>query len=95
MATKEVAITVTGKVQKVNFRKSTQEVANRLGITGTVQNVGQDTVQMEASGQPEQIDQFIEWCKTGPEHAAVTHVEVRKISQRNFTGFVVVRNKLP
>ena len=93
MSTKNIAIVVTGQVQKVQFRKSAQEQAVRLGITGTVQNVGTDAVHMEASGAPEQIDLFVEWCRKGPENAKVEHVEVKKISQRNFTGFTVVRNR--
>ena len=93
MATKNIAITVTGQVQQVGFRKSAQEEAVRLGITGTVQNVGSDAVHLEASGEPDQIDLFVEWCKKGPGKAKIENVEVRKISQRNFTGFAVIRNR--
>jgi acylphosphatase len=93
MLTKNIAIIVTGQVQKVHFRKSAQEEATRLGITGTVQNVGEDAVHIEASGAPQQIDLFVEWCKKGPENAKIENVEVKKISQRNFTGFTVVRNR--
>jgi acylphosphatase len=93
MSTKNIAIIVTGQVQKVNFRKSAQQEAVRLGITGTVQNVGADSVHLEASGAPEQIDLFIEWCKKGPEKAKIEHFQVKKISQRNFTGFAVIRNR--
>lgn len=93
MSTKNIAIIVTGRVQQVGFRKSAQEQALRLGITGTIQNVGSDAVHLEASGGPEQIDLFLEWCKKGPESAKIEHFEVKRISQRNFTGFTVIRNR--
>ncbi len=90
---KNIAIVITGQVQKVNFRKSAQHEALRLGITGTVQNVGEDAVHIEVSGPPDQIDRFVEWCKKGPDEATVTSLQISKISQRNFTGFTVIRNR--
>jgi acylphosphatase len=93
MSTKNISIVVTGKVQQVGFRKSAQEEALRLGITGTIQNVGTDKVHLEASGAPDQIDLFTSWCRKGPESAKIEHIEVKRISQRNFTGFTVIRNR--
>ncbi|MEO8582703.1 MAG: acylphosphatase [Flavitalea sp.] len=88
-----ISIIVTGKVQRVNFRKKTQEEAIRLGITGTIKNVGNNEVHIEAIGEPEPIDHFINWCKKGPELATVESIQVKDISQRNFGSFNVIRNR--
>jgi acylphosphatase len=63
---KTVSIIVTGKVQGVYYRQSTKEKARELQITGEVKNMPDDSVYIVATGSSEQLNQFIEWCKTGP-----------------------------
>ena len=40
----QIAFTVKGDVQGVNFRSSTQKQANRIGLTGFVTNASDGTV---------------------------------------------------
>lgn len=88
---KTISILVYGKVQGVFFRQSTRDEALRNGITGTVRNEDDGTVHITASGEPEQLENFISWCKTGPSKAKVERIEVREISFQPFRTFMIER----
>jgi acylphosphatase len=89
MAQKKVKIKIYGNVQGVFYRQSAQEKAKELGIVSceTI-NVSDGTVEIyvslpESSGQAgetKQIEEFIEWCKTGPKTAKVEKIEVTDVS---------------
>ncbi len=88
---KHVSIRVYGKVQGVFFRASTKETADELGINGSVRNEHDGSVSIEAEGDDETLDKFIEWCKKGPRLASVHRCDVMEGEFRGFRGFVVVR----
>lgn len=48
-----------GRVQGVGFRYYAVNKANQLGLTGWVRNLPDGTVEMEAQGYEEQIDELI------------------------------------
>ena len=54
----------TGRVQGVNFRKTSMKEATKLGLTGWVRNVEDGTVEMEVQGPEEVIDELYETMKT-------------------------------
>ena len=88
---KTVAIKVSGKVQGVFYRQSTRELAIALNIKGHIKNMPDDTVEIVATGPPEQIEQLIRWCWSGPPKAQVTNVEVKELSTELFDKFNIVR----
>ncbi len=47
---------VTGLVQGVGFRWTAQRVARQLGVTGTVRNLPDGTVEIQAHGGPEALE---------------------------------------
>ena len=53
----------TGRVQGVNFRKTSMTQATKLGLTGWVRNVEDGTVEMEVQGTEELIDELFEIMK--------------------------------
>ncbi len=55
---------VTGLVQGVGFRWTAQRVARSLGITGTVRNLPDGTVEIEAHGGPEAVESLREALRT-------------------------------
>ena len=65
---------VSGRVQGVFYRASTQEKALQLGLTGWVRNMPNGDVELEACGSKEQVGQFHEWLWQGPAHAVVSDV---------------------
>ena len=68
-------IRVRGTVQGVGFRPFVYRVASRLGLDGTVRNVGGDVL-IEAAGPAAALDALAEAVRTG----APTHAVVREIS---------------
>lgn len=71
---KRVLIILFGRVQMVGFRYSTLQKAKQFKITGSVKNIRDGTVEIEAQGEDDQIQSFIEWSKEGPPYAIVRKV---------------------
>ena len=55
-----------GRVQGVGFRWSAVREAGRRGITGLVKKCPDGSVYLEAEGERECLDEFVEWCRKGP-----------------------------
>jgi acylphosphatase len=77
MAPARVDIIVTGIVQGVYFRDSTQRQATGLGLMGWVRNEIDGSVGIAAEGKKEAIQELITWCHQGPPGARVDRVEVK------------------
>ena len=88
---KTIQIIVKGKVQGVYYRQSAKEKAVDLKITGTVQNTEDGDVLIIATGNPDQLSTFTDWCRVGPTRANVTEVLIEEILLQTFTGFWVIR----
>lgn len=84
-------IRVTGKVQGVFFRASTEDKAAELGISGFVRNEPDGTVYIEAEGEEEPMSRFVEWCRQGPRHARVDACIVDPGNVEGYRGFSVRR----
>lgn len=73
----KITAQITGQVQGVGFRFSTQQAAQKLGVGGLVRNESDGNVYVEANADPETMDEFIERLRLGPSPAAqVDRVEV-------------------
>jgi acylphosphatase len=88
---KAFQITVKGKVQGVFFRASTKAVADQLGVKGNVKNLPNGDVFIEAEVDVVFEQDFLEWCKTGPDEAQVTAVEVKEAELKNFINFEILK----
>lgn len=86
---KHFKVSVTGKVQGVWFRQSTLEKAQELGLSGTVKNMPDGSVDIEAEGSEEALGKLIEWCREGPDHAAVEDVVYAEAELQNYKGFSI------
>ncbi len=60
---RKVKMNVQGRVQGVGFRYMTKMVADQLGVTGTVKNEDDGSVTIEAIGNDDIIQKFIEEVK--------------------------------
>lgn len=67
---------VRGRVQGVSYRASMQREAQRLGLTGWVRNLPDDTVEFVAEGEAARIDELIAWARRGPRMAVVTGLDL-------------------
>ncbi len=84
-------ITIRGKVQGVWYRASAQEAAKRLGLTGFVRNLSDGGVYAEAEGPEAVLQDFVNWCRRGPQFAQVEEVQVVEAPLQGFESFEVRR----
>jgi len=73
---KRVRAVVHGDVQGVGFRAATAHEARRAGVAGWVRNLRDGSVEVEAEGSADAVDQLIKWLRRGPSLARVTAVDV-------------------
>ena len=84
-----LAITISGRVQGVGFRFSAVNKAQQLGLKGFVKNRMNGTVYIEAEGEPEQLNEMVNWCWKGPPSAHVENVTRQEIPIRDYNRFGV------
>lgn len=77
-----VAARITGLVQGVFYRGSTQEAARGRGLVGWVRNTEDGAVELEAEGPRPQVEALLRWCESGPPAAEVDRVEHSEIEAR-------------
>ncbi|MFW6102869.1 MAG: acylphosphatase [Chloroflexota bacterium] len=69
---------VNGRVQGVNFRHDSMVRARELGLKGYARNMRSgDDVEVVAQGRRDQLEQFLDFLRTGPSAAHVTTVDVQ------------------
>lgn len=87
---KSIRAIVHGRVQGVGFRYYTQQEALRLGVTGYVRNLPDDTVEIVVEGADSQVDALLVWAHQGPPTALVTQVETSdQAVGGNFSSFSI------
>ncbi|MGC8578839.1 MAG: acylphosphatase [bacterium] len=89
---RHVHLKIMGRVQGVWFRASTKEIADKLGIKGWVRNLPDGSVEVDATGNADAIEEFIQWCHKGPPGARVTDVSIEYVeSMADYTDFKIIR----
>lgn len=76
---RRVKVTVSGRVQGVFFRASTQDVATDLGLSGKVRNLPDGRVEAVFQGPADAVDQAVAFCRQGPPQAQVDDVEIAEL----------------
>jgi acylphosphatase len=66
---------VSGRVQGVFYRASTQQQARKLGITGYAKNLTDGRVEVLAVGDAARVDALVQWLWQGPPAAHVICVD--------------------
>jgi len=82
-------VVVSGRVQGVWFRHHTAQTAARLGVAGWVRNLPDGRVEAVFEGAQDSVAAAVDWCRVGPELAAVTAVEVQDRKPEGLDGFGV------
>jgi acylphosphatase len=70
---------VSGRVQGVYFRGSTQRVARRLGVSGSATNLPDGRVEVVACGSDEALAELQQWLWQGPQWADVTDLQCEPV----------------
>lgn len=84
-------IHVTGSVQGVSFRAYAKREAVRLGLTGTVSNQPDGSVEIIAEGSIPALKIFRAWCEAGSPHAFVTGIEVTSAPVAGRSDFIILK----
>jgi acylphosphatase len=80
---KRMRVFISGRVQGVFFRAYTRETAMSLNLTGWVRNLYDGSVEALFEGDDTNVQSMLEWCKKGPPHSVVRHVDA---SEEPYTG---------
>lgn len=75
----QMQVIIEGMVQGVFYRASTRDRAQILGLKGWVKNMPDRTVHALFQGNPETIEQMIEWCWQGPPASRVDNVTTKEL----------------
>ncbi len=78
---------ISGRVQGVWYRGSTQQQARILGVKGYARNLPDGSVEVVACGPNEKIDELRNWLQQGPSNAKVSAVMTEEIEYRNLNSF--------
>jgi acylphosphatase len=90
MPVKSVFIIIGGRVQSVGFRYFVCHKAAEFQISGWVRNSPDGNVEIEAEGEPENLEIFLNWIKIGPARAIIRTFSVSEINPaRNFKNFTI------
>ena len=86
-----IHVFVSGTVQGVYFRKSTQERAQHLGLNGWVRNRLDGRVEAKILGEEGDILSMLSWLGKGPVHARVNNVEIVWVEEvEHLNGFEIL-----
>ncbi|QGM21254.1 acylphosphatase [Spiribacter sp. 2438] len=80
---------VTGRVQGVWYRASTQDQAQSLGLRGQVRNCPDGRVEVIACGAPEALKALEAWLWDGPAEARVRSVDSSPADDPSHPDFVI------
>ena len=86
-----VLIKVSGQVQGVFFRATTQTTAKNLRLSGWVRNRNDGSVEIRAEGNRHQLEKLIEWCQDGPPYASVSEVKTEWVAHQGLKDFHISR----
>ncbi len=78
---------VSGRVQGVFYRASTESRARQLKLTGWVRNLTDGRVEVFACGEEANLKELEQWLWQGPAHAHVTQVAMQTVALQTFSGF--------
>lgn len=76
-----------GRVQGVFYRASTQQEAQRNGVSGYAKNLSDGTVEVLLCGHPDAVGHMKAWLWQGPPAAHVTEVSCYLVDEAVPSGF--------
>lgn len=80
---------VLGRVQGVGFRWFARELAESLGLSGWARNREDGSVELEAEGMPDALDEFARRLRDGNPSARVDDVVAVTVAPRGETRFEI------
>ncbi len=86
-----IRVMISGDVQGVYFRISTQDKAKELQLTGWVKNIFTNAVEILAEGDREKLSLFTGWLQLGPPNATVDKISIEweESLDKEFSSFEI------
>lgn len=91
-----IEITVSGRVQGVNFRNSVTNVAKSLRLVGYVENLEDGSVYIIANGNQSSLAELLKWCQNGSFFSRVESMNYRWLEGNQnvkFKDFTIRKKK--
>ena len=82
-------VIVTGRVQGVGFRYSTQKAAAAYGVRGWVRNMPDGSVEVVCEGNRQRVTRLLKWLQSGPPGSYVTGIEKSRIRPQSVHSFTI------
>lgn len=80
---------VSGKVQGVYFRASSQQMAIEYSLSGYAHNLADGDVELLICGEQENVDKMLDWLNHGPESADVEKVQTKQVPWQDHNHFSI------
>jgi acylphosphatase len=77
---------VSGRVQGVFYRASTQQQANQLGLSGYAKNLPDGSVEVLVVGESSKVDELVRWLWQGSPRSQVSDVIVIEVDLEMAVG---------
>ena len=88
---KTLRVHYEGRVQGVGFRYTVKNLAREYDVSGTVENLPDGRVELLASGEPGEVDAFLEGIRTSHLAGHITLESPQPISRpATLRGFSIV-----
>ena len=81
---------VSGRVQGVCYRMSTQQIAEQLGLAGWVRNCPNGDVEVYACGHPPDLQALEQWLWQGPAMARVDDIVAKEAAIETTNEFIIL-----
>jgi len=80
---------VSGKVQGVYFRASSQQIAIDNHLSGYARNLADGDVEVLMCGEEENVNKMLHWLEDGPSLAKVDHVDKKQVEWQEHSFFSI------
>jgi len=82
-------VNVSGKVQGVYFRVSSQQEAIEHGVSGYAKNLVGGDIEVFLSGEAGSVEKMLTWLKHGPTKAQVTEIQQTQVEWQEHSFFSI------
>ncbi len=70
-------ILIEGRLQGLNFRYHTQQLAKNLGVLGFVRVLSDGRIEIEAQGKESDVEKILAWCQEEPQGSQIKTILYR------------------
>ncbi len=83
-----------GKVQKTGFLFYIKQFSGIYHINGFAKYTGDDSIFIEAEGEETNLEEFLKYCRIGPDGAVINSIKIFPSKPRLYTSFKIFENSM-